>query len=41
METLTLYRPVGPQELWVPAEDLAELNRHLVGPIEVIAEFRA
>jgi hypothetical protein len=24
-------------ELWVPAEDLDELNRHLVGPIEVIS----
>src|SRR3954469_22747140 len=30
----------GSQELWVPAEDLAELNRHIVGVIEVIAEFR-
>ena len=29
------------RELWVPAEDLAEFNRHIVGPIEVIAEFRA
>jgi hypothetical protein len=29
------------QELWVPAEELDEFNRHLVGPIEVIAEFRA
>jgi hypothetical protein len=28
------------QEYWVPAEDLAELNANLVGPIEVIAEFR-
>jgi hypothetical protein len=27
-------------ELWVPAEDLAEFNRHIVGRIEVIAEFR-
>lgn len=27
------------QELWVPAEELAELNRHIVGPIEVIARF--
>jgi hypothetical protein len=27
------------QELWVPAEDLAEFNRHIVGRIEVIAEF--
>jgi hypothetical protein len=28
------------QELWVPAEDLEEFNRHIVGPIEVVAEFR-
>ncbi len=28
------------QELWVPAEDLQEFNRHLAGPIEIIAEFR-
>src|SRR6266478_2588980 len=28
------------QELWVPAEELAELNRNIVGLIEVIAEFR-
>jgi hypothetical protein len=27
------------QELWVPAEELAEFNRHLVGVIEVIASF--
>ena len=27
------------QELWVPAEELVEFNRHLVGLIEVIAEF--
>src|SRR5215475_10107732 len=27
------------QELWVPAEELEELNRHIVGPIEVIARF--
>lgn len=27
-------------ELWVPAEDLAEFNRHIVGTIQVIAEFR-
>lgn len=26
-------------ELWVPAEELAEFNRHIVGRIEVIAEF--
>lgn len=28
------------RELWVPAEDLEEFNRHIRGPIEVIAEFR-
>jgi hypothetical protein len=28
------------QELWVPAEEIAELNRHIVGPIEVIAHFQ-
>ncbi len=28
------------KELWVPAEELAEFNRHIVGAIEVIAEFR-
>jgi len=28
------------KELWVPAEELAEFNRHIVGPIEVIAAFR-
>ena len=27
------------QELWVPAEDLAQFNAHLLGPIELIAEF--
>ena len=27
------------QELWVPAEELAEFNRHIRGPIEVIAEY--
>jgi hypothetical protein len=28
------------EELWVPAEALEEFNQNLVGPIEVIAEFR-
>jgi hypothetical protein len=28
------------EELWVAAEDLDEFNRHIVGPIAVIAEFR-
>ena len=27
------------QEYWIPAEDLDEFNRHIVGVIEVIAEF--
>jgi len=29
------------KELWVPAEELLEFNRNIVGRIEVIAEFRA
>jgi len=29
------------QELWIPAEDLAEFNQNIVGKIEVIAEFKA
>jgi hypothetical protein len=27
------------QELWVPAEDLPELNRNIVGLLEIIAKF--
>ena len=27
------------QELWVPAEELAEFNRHLIGPIEAVASY--
>lgn len=27
-------------EYWIPAEELAEFNRHIIGRIEVIAEFR-
>lgn len=50
-ETVTLYRPVGPKELeliersathqeyWIPAEELAEFNANIVGPIEVVSEF--
>ncbi|GAB3684193.1 hypothetical protein GCM10027589_53560 [Actinocorallia lasiicapitis] len=26
-------------ELWIPADDLPELNTHLIGPIELIHEF--
>lgn len=29
------------QECWIPAEDLTEFNRNIVGKIEVIAEFHA
>lgn len=29
------------QELWVPSEELAEFNAHILGLIEVIEEFRA
>jgi hypothetical protein len=29
------------QELWVPAEQLAEFNRHIVGLIEVIATYQS
>jgi hypothetical protein len=28
------------RELWIPAEELAEMNRNIVGVIEVISEFR-
>ena len=28
------------RELWIPAEDLAEMNRNIVGLIEVIAEYK-
>jgi len=29
------------QELWIPAEDLAEMNRNIVGLIEVIGEYKS
>jgi len=28
------------QEYWIPAEELEEFNRNIVGPIEVIAEYQ-
>jgi hypothetical protein len=28
------------QELWIPAEDLAQMNRNIVGLIEVIEEYK-
>lgn len=27
------------QELWIPAEELAELNRNIVGQLQVVAKF--
>jgi hypothetical protein len=27
-------------EYWIPAEDLADFNQHIVGHIEVVAEYR-
>lgn len=36
------FQQVGGQlhkELWVPAEELDEFNRHIVGPIKVIQTF--
>jgi hypothetical protein len=29
------------RELWIPAEQLAEFNRHIVGEISVVKEFRS
>src|SRR6266550_8139453 len=29
------------KELWIPSEDLAEMNRNIVGLIELIAEYKA
>ncbi len=36
-----VHRVGGPvhDEYWIPAEDLDEFNRNIVGPIEVIAEY--
>lgn len=28
------------QEYWIPAEDMAQFNANILGPIQVIAEFR-
>lgn len=27
------------QEYWIPAEELEEFNRHIVGLIEIVSEF--
>jgi hypothetical protein len=37
-EVQTVGGPVH-QEYWIPAEELEEFNKNIVGPIEVIAEF--
>ena len=29
------------REYWIPAEDLPEFNRHIVGEIEILSEFRS
>jgi hypothetical protein len=29
------------REYWIPAEELAEFNRHIVGQIEIISEFHS
>jgi hypothetical protein len=29
------------RDVWIPAEELAEMNRNIVGLIEVIAEYKA
>ena len=29
------------QEYWIPADELAEFNEHLIGPIEVVVSFQA
>ena len=28
------------REYWIPAEDLAELNRNIVGQIDIVAEYQ-
>jgi hypothetical protein len=28
------------QELWIPTEELPELNRNFVGQLEIVAEFK-
>jgi hypothetical protein len=37
-----VHKVGGPKhvEYWIPEEDLGEFNRHIVGPIELVSEFR-
>jgi len=37
IRTIGSYRH---KEYWIPAEDLEEFNRNIIGEIEIIAEFR-
>ena len=44
-EYLRNYQPqtvggASHQEYWIPAEELAEFNKNIIGKIEVISEFR-
>jgi hypothetical protein len=34
-----IFYPVTNEEYWIPAEELPELNRNIVGLIEVIESF--
>ncbi|WP_212732744.1 hypothetical protein [Streptomyces oceani] len=41
--TTALSCPTGPEttpELWVPARELGEAHRHIVGRVEVVRGFR-
>jgi hypothetical protein len=42
LDRYELHKVGGPQhvEYWIPAEELVEFNRHIVGPIELLSEFR-
>lgn len=41
LDQYEVHKVGGPQHLeyWIPADDLTEFNRHLVGSIELISEF--
>lgn len=36
----TVGRPGLQDEYWIPAADLDEFNQNIIGPIEVVAEYR-